>query len=339
MVSHEFRPSYAGIALASSAVVRKLLSLLLLMLTGGCCSSLAKLVDPSRAVAPHASSYSPPAGSYAVEESSAIWHDPARDRDVPVKIYAPAGVSNPPVVIFSHGIGEDRDSYAYLGRAWAAHGYAAIHVTHAGTDKATLRQGYLKLYRATKDPRNWMNRPRDVSFVLDQLARHAPGAPPVDLDRVAVAGHSAGAFTALAITGMGAGSGEESLADPRVKVAIALSMPKMGTVIPPGGYDSLHAPTLHMTGTCDGSLIYRTRPADRRIPFESTHAPRQYLVTLAGVNHNTFSNTTDPHHARIAALTTAFLDAFLRNDDAARSWLDDGGAVAWAGGELAEERK
>ena len=308
------------------------------LLAGGCCSSLAKLVDPRRAVAPRASSYSPPAGSYAVEESSVVWHDTARDRDVPVKIYLPAGLANPPVVIFSHGIGEDRDSYAYLGRAWAAHGYAAIHVTHAGTDKATLRQGYLELYRATKDPRNWISRPRDVSFVLDQLASHALGAPRVDLERVAVAGHSAGAFTALAITGMRAGSGETSLADPRVKVAIALSMPKMD-VVPPGGYDSLRSPTLHMTGTCDGSLIYRTRPADRRIPFESTHATRQYLITLAGVNHNTFSNPTDPHHPRIAQLTTAFLDAYLRNDPAALAWLDDGGAVAWAGGELAEERK
>lgn len=320
--------------------MRKLLPLLLMLpFAGGCCSSLAKLVDRSHAVAPHPSSYRPAAGSYAVEESSVVWHDAARDRDVPVKIYRPAGVADPPLVIFSHGIGEDRDSYAYLGRAWAAYGYAAIHVTHAGTDTATLRQGYLKLYRATKDPRNWINRPRDVSFVLDQLARHAPGAPRVDLGRVAVAGHSAGAFTALAITGMRAGSGAEDLSDPRVQVAISLSMPKMGSVVPPGGYDSLRAPTLHMTGTCDGSLIYRTRPADRRIPFESTHASRQYLITLEGVNHNTFSNATDPHHDRIAALTTAFLDAWLRNDAAARSWLADGGAVAWAGGELAEERK
>jgi pimeloyl-ACP methyl ester carboxylesterase len=311
------------------------------LLAGGCCSSLEKLVNPRYAVAASAASasrYSPVAGSHAVQQSSVIWHDAARDRDVPVRIYLPADVANPPVVVFSHGIGEDRDSYVWLGRAWASHGYASIHVTHAGTDKAKLREGYLKLYRATKDPRNWIDRPRDVSFVLDQLAQHAAGAPRVDLERVAVAGHSAGAFTALAITGLRAGEGDVTLADPRVKVAIALSMPKMN-VVPPGGYDSLRAPTLHMTGTCDGSLIYRTRPADRRVPFEATHASRQYLITLNGVNHNTFSNVEDPHHARIAALTTAFLDAWLLGDPAARSWLDDGGAVAWAGGELAEERK
>jgi predicted dienelactone hydrolase len=308
------------------------------LLAGGCCSSLAKLVDPRYAVAARASAYSPAAGSHAVEESSVVWHDATRDRDVPVKFYIPAGVASPPLVVFSHGIGEDRDSYAWLGRAWASHGYASIHVTHAGTDKATLRQGYLKLYRATKDSRNWIARPLDVRFVLDQLARHAEGAPRVDLERVAVAGHSAGAFTALAITGLRAGTEAVTLTDPRVKVAIALSMPKMD-VVPPSGYDSLTAPTLHMTGTCDGSLTYRTRPADRRVPFEATHASRQYLITLAGVNHNTFSNAADPHHARIAQLTTAFLDAWLLGDPSARSWLDDGGAVAWAGGELAEERK
>lgn len=315
------------------------MALVFFLLAGGCCSSLEKLVDPQRAVAPRASSYSPPPGSFPVNESSVVWRDASRNRDVPVKIYLPAGVVNPPLVVFSHGIGEDRDSYTYLGRAWASHGYAVIHVTHAGTDKATLRQGYLALYRATKDPQNWIDRPRDVTFVLDQLARHADGAPRIDLERVAVAGHSAGAFTALAITGMRAGGGEASLADPRVKVAIALSMPKMDGVVPPGGYDSLRAPTLHMTGTCDGSLIYRTRPRDRRVPFEATHASRQYLITVRDVNHNTFSNTEDPHHAQIAQLTTAFLDAWLRDDAAARAWLDDGGAVAWAGGELAEERK
>lgn len=308
------------------------------LLLSSCCSSLGKLVDPQRLVAPRASRYEPPAATHRVHESAAVWHDPARDRDVPVRFYVPEGVSAPPVVIFSHGIGEDRDSYRWLGEALAARGFAAVHITHAGTDKAVLRQGYLKLYRATKQPENWLNRPLDVTFVLDQLAAHANGAPAVDLSRIAAAGHSAGAFTVLALAGMNAGA-PRGLRDPRVKTVVAMSTPKLDGIIPAHAYDSISIPVLHMTGTCDSSIIYRTRAKDRRVPFESTTAGRQYLITFEGVNHNTFSNAADENHAMIAAITAAWLDGQLRDDAAARSWFDDGGLPAWKTGALALEKR
>lgn len=303
------------------------------VLASGCCRSMSRLVDKRLLVAPAAQArpYERPAnGDFRVERES--WHDAARNRDVPVTLYVPAGGKRAPVVVFSHGIGEDRDSYEYLGRALAGSGYLAVHVTHAGMDKAVLRRGYRYLYRATKQKENWVNRPLDVRFVLDQLRSR----PEADLDRVAVAGHSAGAFTALALAGMQTAGGE-SLADPRVKVAVAISMPKMEGVIPPGGYDAIRIPVLHMTGTCDASVIYRTFPRDRRIPFESTHAAQQYLVTLEGVNHDTFSNRDDPRHARIAGIITAFLDAFLLGVPEARAWFDRGGLAAQGG--VAVERK
>ncbi|HKO55368.1 MAG TPA: hypothetical protein VJ276_05780, partial [Thermoanaerobaculia bacterium] len=175
------------------------------------------------------------------------------------------------------------------------------------------------LYRATKEKQNWVDRPRDVSFVLDQLGAR----PDADLTRVAALGHSAGAFTVLALVGMRMTDG--TLRDERVKVGVAISMPKLPGVVPPGGYDALAVPILHMTGTCDTSLIYRTFPSDRRIPFEETHAPHQYLVTLEGVNHDMFSAAADPHHEEIATIVTNFLDAWLLGDPRARAWLDEGG--------------
>ena len=83
-----------------------------------------------------------------VTTSSAVWRDEKRGRDVPVKLYRPAVPSPAPVVLFSHGIGEDRDSYAYVGKALAEAGFLAVHITHAGTDRAVLERGYLHLYRA-----------------------------------------------------------------------------------------------------------------------------------------------------------------------------------------------
>lgn len=292
-----------------------------MMFASACCTSLPA-AKPKRwtTLAPN-----PP--EYAIEESKAVWRDERRVRDVPVHIYAPQGTGRRwPVVIFSHGIGEDRDSYAYIGRALAQSGFMAVHVTHAGTDKAVLKRGYWKLYQATKDPENWKNRPADVSFVLDQLSSRSD----VDMSRVAVAGHSAGAFTAFAVAGVRAPSGE-GMRDGRVRVIVAMSMPKL----PALSYDDIRIPALNITGTCDSSIIYRTRPRDRRVPFEMTHAEHQYLVTIDRLNHDTFSNATDPQHELITRLTVAFLRAWLLDDAAARAWFDDPGRA----GNLVLERK
>lgn len=283
-----------------------------MMFASACCTSLPD-ARPKRLTA-----LAPVLAEHGVEESSAVWRDARRSRDIPVHIYAPSasGMKKWPVVIFSHGIGEDRDSYAYIGRALAQSGFLAVHVTHAGTDKAVLKRGYWKLYQATKDPENWRNRPIDVSFVIDQLRSR----PDADMSRIAVAGHSAGAFTAFAVAGVRPANGE-GMRDDRVRAIVAMSMPKIEGL----SYDGVRIPVLNITGTCDSSIIYRTRPADRRVPFEQTHAPHQFLVTIDRVNHNTFSNATDRHHDLIVRLTIAFLRAWLLDDVAARAWFDDAG--------------
>ncbi|HEX7833100.1 MAG TPA: hypothetical protein VF787_25825, partial [Thermoanaerobaculia bacterium] len=158
----------------------------------------------------------------------------------------------------------------------------------------------------------------------------------VDMDRIAIAGHSAGAFTAFAIAGLRMSDG--TLVDPRVKVAIPMSMPRLDGVVAPGGYDAIAIPVLNLTGTCDTSLIYRTFPKHRRIPFESTHASRQYLVTMKGVNHDTFVES-DKRNAQIAAITIAFLRAYLLDDATARAWFDDPGVGDVGGVRVSVERK
>jgi pimeloyl-ACP methyl ester carboxylesterase len=294
--------------------VKRLFAFVAMLLTSACCTSLPRVSGKRIDLPP----FSPASG---VRESSEVWRDEARRRDVPVRIYAPAATptSTPaPVVIFSHGIGEDRDSYVWLGQALARHGFLAVHITHAGTDRAMLERGYRYLYRATKDPRNWIARPLDVTFVLDRLASRGDA----DLSRVAVAGHSAGAFTAFAAGGVKLAAGGD-FRHSRVKAIISMSMPRLEGVVAEGGYDAVTIPTLHMTGTCDTSLIWRTFPRHRRIPFESSSRTGQYLLTFQGVTHDTFSAREERHHAEIARATIAFLRAFLLNDSAARAWFDE----------------
>lgn len=300
----------------------------LTLLIGGCCSSLPKTAATKTAALLAARS-----GEVRVERYD--WRDERRQRDVPATIYVPADSSvRHPVVVFSHGIGENRDSYEYLGRALAGAGFLAVHVTHAGTDRAVLEKGYWNLYKETKKKANWRNRPLDASFALDQVASR----PDADMDHVAVVGHSAGAFTAFAIAGLKLESGE-SLGDPRVKVIVPLSMPRLDGVVAPGGYDAVTIPVLNMTGTCDSSIIYRTRPHHRRIPFESTHATRQYLVTVEDLNHDSFSNRSDPFHPLITQLTIGFLRGFMLGDSDARAWFNEAGRGSVAGKTLVLEKK
>ena len=293
-------------------------AMLLAFVTSGCCGPLPQLAPKKIA------SIAAPAPQYEVAETYFVWSDAKRQRDVPAKIFAPRSAGRFPVVIFSHGIGEDRDSYIYLGRSLAQHGFVAVHITHAGTDRAVLERGYRHIYRSTKEPINWINRPIDVSFVIDQLA----SLPIADTSRVAVAGHSAGAFTGFAVaTG--------PFRDPRVRALIPMSMPE----IPGIDYNALAVPVLNMTGTCDSSIIYRTSPKDRRVPFDSTRATKQYLITFRGVNHNTFSNRDDEHHPLIAELTVLFARAWLLDDAQARAWFDDPGLTKLRGTELTLEKK
>jgi predicted dienelactone hydrolase len=291
----------------------------LLVFAGACCSRLTDAPAKKIGALPPL-----PTRAYVVNEEHHVWHDAKRNRSVPVKLYIPSGVDRRAVVVFSHGIGEDREAYVYLGRALARSGFTAAHITHAGTDRAVLQQGYRHLYEATRHPVNWINRPLDVSFVLDQL-----GA-----SDALVAGHSAGAFTAFAVAGTPLGRGE-TFRDPRVRAIIPMSMPRLDEVIPPRGYDAVAVPALNITGTCDGSLIYRTLPRHRRLPFDSSRAAKQYLVTIRGVNHNSFSNVEDAHHDVIARLTVLFARAWLNGDQDARAWFDDAGST----GEMTVEKK
>ena len=272
-----------------------------------------------------------------IATSAVDWRDAERGRDVPVKMYVPAGAGPHPVVLFSHGIGENRDSYGYLGRALAGAGFLAVHITHAGTDRAVLEKGYRYLYRAVKQKENWANRSLDISFVLDQLATDGRA----DMNRVAVAGHSAGAFTAFSVAGLRVAGEEHAMRDERVKVIIPMSMPRMEGIVPKGGYDAIDIPVLNITGTCDSSIIYRTLPRHRREPFEDTRATGHYLLTFDRVNHDTFSSTADAghHHALIAEATIAFLRGFLLGDTAARRWFEEAGSTQWKGTELTIERK
>ena len=289
-----------------------------------------------------AGNYQPVPGTNAIDSVLLEWHDGARDRDVPVKIYYPKTGAGPfPVIIFSHGLGGSREGYAYLGGYWAAQGYVSVHLQHPGSDDGIFANGGARHFMETMkkvidDPQNSINRNRDVSFAIDQLAKLNASESPfhgrLDLSRLGMAGHSFGAATTLAVSGEKIADVSGSFLDPRIKAAIAMSPP----IVEGSRFDGIHIPVFVLTGTEDEGF---TRTADRRTAYDKITSPDSCLVIFNGADHFTFSGHFHWwQHAKdrefqplIRVATTAFWDAHLRGDAAAKAWLEQGGFTALMG--------
>ena len=130
-------------------------------------SAAAKEVPPT--IAP---TYAPDRKMLASDFVRADWHDAARNRDVPAKIYFPSDAAGPfPVIIFSHGLGGTREGYEYLARQWAANGYVSMHLQHIGSDDSAWRgkEQPMQTMRQAANLQNSTDRPKDVQLAVEQL--------------------------------------------------------------------------------------------------------------------------------------------------------------------------
>lgn len=274
-----------------------------------------------------------------------VFHDAARDRDVPYKAYWPESQNGPrPVVIFSHGLGGTRNAAPYLGRALSRANFVAIHIQHAGSDASVYRGSQSRrevsnaLRASVRVPANGRNRFLDLPFVLDALAgrnRSGPWADKMDLGRVGMTGHSYGARSVLVAAGQRMGKNYVSFRDTRIRAGIAIS-----TSSPRGNLDlsrtfgDISIPLLHITGTKDrGAFSWRGHitPASRVDPFRRIAAPIQYLLVLEDADHVIFSGRRlgtrrekpkdASHLAAVARVAAAFFKAHLLDDKGALRWL------------------
>jgi predicted dienelactone hydrolase len=284
------------------------------------------------------------AASRKVETLDCTVTDTKRGRDIPLRIYLPAGKAAAPVVLFSHGLGGSRKNNPYLGEHWAARGYVVVFLQHAGSDEAEWiglppaeRMNALKKAANLK---NTLLRLRDVPAVLDQLERwnqssDSPLAGRMDLKRIGMSGHSFGAVTTQGVSGQRTALGGAFFTDPRIKAALAMSPggPRKGSD-PQQVFGGVTIPWLLMTGTKDVSPVGDMDVASRLAVFPALPPGGKYELVLDGAEHSAFGDRALPgdkeqrnpnHHRAILALSTAFWDAWLREDAAARAWLDGQG--------------
>jgi predicted dienelactone hydrolase len=297
----------------------------------------AMLAVPGHA---HGRSYDPLAADTAgIVHKDLTVHDDNRARDIPVRIYLPTSTNAAPLVLFSHGLGGARTGCVYLGEHWAARGYVAVFLQHPGSDEAVWKdQPPLQRMQALRDavtPENLLLRAADVPAVLDQLAAWNADktnvlAGRMNLKKIGMSGHSFGAVTTEAVSGETLPVVGQGLTDERITAAIAFSpsSPRDGDAAK--AFGAVKIPWMLMTGTKDLAPIGHADMKSRLAVYPALHGAAKYEVVLYNAEHSAFTDRalpgdTEPrnpnHHRVILALSTAFWDAYLRNDAAALAWL------------------
>jgi dienelactone hydrolase len=276
-----------------------LLSLALAGLLAGCAQPAQdpwQAVSASRESSLAAALPMPDAARYETRYFS--WDDAGRKRLVLAKLYLPAQAAGPaPLVVFSHGIGGSREGYTYLGKYWAANGYASLHLQHAGSDRSLWAGNPLTLVsrlQGAAHESEAMERARDVGFALDRLLAGADAAR-IDTGRIAAAGHSYGANTTLLAAGaqLERKGSTVAFSDPRVRAAVVISAPPFyGEPDAQAILRHVRIPTLHITATADDIQIpgYASGLQDRVDVYAATGGTRKSFAVFKGGSHSIFTD-------------------------------------------------
>ncbi|MEL6383985.1 MAG: alpha/beta fold hydrolase, partial [Cyanobacteria bacterium J06626_18] len=189
-----------------------------------------------------------------------------------------------PVIVISHGLGDERASYEYLAEYLAGRGFAVATLDHPGSNRDQIASLLAGLSPDLVDTQEFLNRPGDVSALLDAVEQFALQSSTfrqrLNTQNVGVIGQSFGGYTALTLAGasfdpevLEAACGPQtiylnpslllqcqardvttvetpSLADNRVQ-AILLVNPIGSQIFGPSGYAQIEHPVMVLSAAAD----------------------------------------------------------------------------------------
>ena len=287
--------------------------------------------------------------------------DRGRGIEFPIKVRYPRGATGPlPLVVLSHGGGASPRGHEALegwGEAFARAGYVAINMAHVGADvpasvcttlgapvtECELDDFQREVAMGGTLPPTIYYRPFDARAVLDDLAGiEAAVGVQIDRARMGLGGHSAGTQTPMRAAGatvdVSASARAVRSPEARFRAFFAASPQGIGRLgFTATSWASITAPMLVLTGSADNSE--GEQASARRDAFRGMRGPDKYELFLdtPGSVHGLFSLGHEvPSEATLgpilASTGVAFMDAYLRDSDAARAWLASNAVARWTSG-------
>lgn len=238
-------------------------------------------------------------------------------RQFPADIYLPE-LTQPrplPIVVISHGLGSDRQTFDYLAEHLASYGFVVAVPEHLGSSSQQLLALLNGQAKDVSEPSEFVDRPLDIKFLLDELERLSQTDPAfqgrLNLDQVGVFGQSYGGYTALALAGATLNfdqleqqcgpnldrslnvslvlqcralvlpQRDYNLFDPRVKAVMAAN-PIDSAVFGQEGLSQIKVPVMIIGGSAD--TIAPALP-EQIEPFTWLTTSQKYLTLIEGGTH------------------------------------------------------
>lgn len=265
-----------------------------------------------------------------VWKQTMVLKDYQRERTIPVDLYW-SRQSQGPMVVISHGFGADRRFLGYLAYHLASHGLTVVALEHPASNVAWLTSNHITPSRTV--PKNnilpateFLDRPKDVSFVLDRLSRLNQFSSTLkgkfNTEQVTVIGHSLGGYTALALAGANLSLGhlrqfcndpdpvvfspadllqcnaadlpdsKATLRDPRIVQAVVLN-PVIGRLFDQKSLAQVKVPTLMLAGTDD---TITPAVSQQFLPFTQLQNSK-FLLTAIGGTHLSAGDPANLNHS------------------------------------------
>lgn len=260
----------------------------------------------------------------------------ADDRPMAVKVFVPETGGPYPLIVLSHGTFSNRHRYDRIAEFWAGQGYVVMLPQHKDGDYGVRPTSYEVMQDVIR------TRVADMSLVLDELDVMTAAVPAlvgrIARDSFVAAGHSVGTQVAMLVTGARFRTGFDGELmesdETRYRALILVSDPGKMRLMPAETWTASAVPTLMATGTDDYGLMGSRGPSAEAqtevlIAGEANDISR-YELLLDGGDHY-FGGLVqkdveaEPDHEGLTifnAVSTAFLDATMKDDPSARMWLD-----------------
>ncbi len=273
-------------------------------------------------------------GPHAVEVANpVVLTYPEQDKDLRLRVSYPADEGSYPVVVFSHGAFCSKDDYSLVAEHWASHGYVVLLPTHLDS-KSLGKPDFSKMTAIS------FSRLEDLSYIVDSFDKIEDLVPDLasklDREQLAIAGHSMGAMTAATVAGMKRKHPDGSVlagTDDRFDVAVLLSGPGPMPDTPDNAWEHLTLPIYVESGPNDQvNMAGPNATWEWRIKtFTETPPGDKYALVMQEMTHSfggLICGSRKPDQQLepdalilVNGTSTAFLDAYLKQDEAAKAFL------------------